>query len=129
MLRALVWLRTGDRRKAAAIATTAGVWLGGLLVLAGIVDALATADLIGGLWFMLLGWFLRSAARAEASSQRTADLLSGLTVADVMTLAEGRCDAVPVVSTSGALLGLVTATDVVAAVARGTIPVMAGADS
>ena len=50
-------------------------------------------------------------------------------IAVARIMAEGRCDALPVVSTSGGLLGLVTATDVVAAVARGTIPVMAGADS
>jgi CBS domain-containing protein len=32
---------------------------------------------------------------------------------------EGRCDAVPVVTAAGILLGLVTATDLVAALARG----------
>jgi CBS-domain-containing membrane protein len=41
----------------------------------------------------------------------------------------GRCDAVPVVTAAGFLLGLVTATDVVAAVARGAVPVVARADS
>ena len=132
VLRALVWLRTGDRRKAASVATTAGVWLGGLLVLAGIVEALATADLIGGLWFVLLGWFLRSAARAEASSERTAELLSGLTVSDVMTpdvpvlpvyvsldhaaavVLDSRQEAYPVVAVDGTPLGVVTADQIAA---------------
>lgn len=50
-------------------------------------------------------------------------------IAVARIMAEGPCDAVPVVSTSGALLGLVTATDLVAAVARRTITVIAGADS
>jgi CBS domain-containing protein len=49
------------------------------------------------------------------------------TVAQIMT--ESRCDAVPVVSRAGFLLGLVTATDVVAAVARGAVPVVARTDS
>lgn len=40
-------------------------------------------------------------------------------VARVMV--EGGCDAVPVVADSGAVLGLVTATDIVAAVARGAV--------
>ena len=44
-------------------------------------------------------------------------------VARVMTA--GRCDAVPVVSATGVLLGLVTATDIVAAVARTAVPVAA----
>ena len=132
MLRPLVWLRTGDRRRAASVATTAGLWLGGLLVVGGIVEALATGDLIGGLWFMLLGWFLRSAARAEASSERTADLLAGLTVADVMArdapalpaylsldraaalVADGRHEAYPVVAFDGAPLGVVTADQIAA---------------
>ena len=132
VLRALVWLRTGDRRRAASVATTAGLWLGGLLVVGGIVEALATGDLIGGLWFMLLGWFLRSAARAEASSERTADLLAGLTVADVMArdapalpaylsldraaalVADGRHEAYPVVAFDGAPLGVVTADQIAA---------------
>ena len=41
-------------------------------------------------------------------------------VARVMV--SGRCDAVPVVTGSGVLLGLVTASDLVAAVARGILP-------
>jgi Zn-dependent protease/CBS domain-containing protein len=132
VLRALVWLRTGDRRRAASVATTAGLWLGGLLVVGGIVEALATGDLIGGLWFMLLGWFLRSAARAEASSERTAELPAGLTVADVMTrdvpalpayltldraaalVADSRHEAYPVVAVDGTPLGTVTADEIAA---------------
>jgi CBS domain-containing protein len=48
-------------------------------------------------------------------------------VAGVM--ADGHCDAVPVVTVAGVLLGLVTATDLVAAVARGALPVAAHAGS
>jgi CBS-domain-containing membrane protein len=48
-------------------------------------------------------------------------------VARVMT--GGRCDAVPVVTAGGVLLGLVTATDLVAAVARGSAPVAARSES
>jgi CBS-domain-containing membrane protein len=42
---------------------------------------------------------------------------------------EGHCDAVPVVTTAGVLLGLVTATDLIAAVARGVVPVAADSGS
>jgi CBS-domain-containing membrane protein len=44
-------------------------------------------------------------------------------------MADGHCDAVPIVNTAGVLLGLVTATDLVAAVARAALPVPAHADS
>jgi CBS-domain-containing membrane protein len=48
-------------------------------------------------------------------------------VAGVM--ADGHCDAVPIVNAAGVLLGLVTATDLVAAVARAALPILANADS
>jgi CBS domain-containing protein len=48
-------------------------------------------------------------------------------VARVMT--EGRCDAVPVVTAPGVLVGLVTATDLIAAVARGAVSVAADSGS
>jgi CBS domain-containing protein len=44
-------------------------------------------------------------------------------------MADDHCDAVPVVTVAGMLLGLVTATDLVAAVARGALPVAAHAES
>ncbi len=44
-------------------------------------------------------------------------------------MAEGHCDAVPVVSAAGILLGLVTATDLIEAVARGAVPVAARGES
>jgi CBS domain-containing protein len=44
-------------------------------------------------------------------------------------MAGGHRDAVPVVTAAGVLLGLVTATDLVAAIARGGLLVAAHADS
>ena len=44
-------------------------------------------------------------------------------------MAEGHCDAVPVVTAAGMLVGLVTAADLVTAVARGAVPVAAGVGS
>jgi CBS domain-containing protein len=48
-------------------------------------------------------------------------------VAKVMT--ETHCDAVPVVTAAGDLLGLITATDLVAAVACGAVPARQSASS
>ena len=47
----------------------------------------------------------------------------------VHRVAGGHRDAVPVVTAAGVLLGLVTATDLVAAIAHGGLPVAAHADS
>jgi CBS domain-containing protein len=44
-------------------------------------------------------------------------------------MAGGHRGAVPVVTAAGVLLGLVTATDLVAAIARGGLPAAADADS
>jgi len=41
-------------------------------------------------------------------------------------MADGHCDAVPVVTAAGMLVGLVTATDLVTAIAHGAVPVAAG---
>jgi CBS domain-containing protein len=64
-----------------------------------------------------VGELVARGARSVLPDQPASD------VARVMT--EGHCDAVPVVTTAGVLLGLVTATDLIAAVARGVVPVAA----
>lgn len=122
VLRAVLWARRGSRRDATLAAARAGRGLGigvigvGLLVFAayGVVD---------GVWLMLLGWFLVTAAGAEALHAR----LEGVTVAEVMTRAPvvapdwvtvrelidqyvmaHRCSTFPLRAFSGHISGLVT---------------------
>src|SRR5690606_14465213 len=40
---------------------------------------------VGGLWFIVLGWFLLNAARAEQMQTHLRDALAGLSVAVAMT--------------------------------------------
>ncbi|MDI2129511.1 site-2 protease family protein [Yinghuangia seranimata] len=84
VLRALVWRHTGDRERALQSAARAGRRLGGAFLALGVLLILtgATGD---GLWFVLLGWFVMTAARGEAVQSTLAHSLDGLTVADVMT--------------------------------------------
>ena len=84
VLRAVVWRRTGDRDRAELVATRGGRATGLLLIWLGIAEAIATANLVGGLWFMLIGWFLMSAASVEQAASVGHHALEGLTVADVM---------------------------------------------
>jgi CBS domain-containing protein len=82
---------------------------------------------LGGLWFVLIGWFIASAAGAEEQHAVANESMAGLRAQDVMTaepitvppqLSVGqllddyalrfRCSAFPVVSPEGPLLGLVT---------------------
>lgn len=126
ILRALIWQRTHDRTRAALAADRAGRGLGTVMIGLGAIDVLAAGDFIGGLWIAVLGWFLRSAANAEAQATQRHVLLDGVTIGSVMTgeptslpdyqtvqraLARVLTDqhsAYPVVSFEGRPVGLVT---------------------
>ncbi len=84
VLRAILWHRWGDQRRATATAAGAGVVTGALLIGLGLLGVAAGA-FVGGVWFVLLGWFLLDAARAEASGADVRRRLAGVRVADVMT--------------------------------------------
>lgn len=81
VLRALLWWRGGDRRRAEQASTRTGVGLGVALAVLGWIEILAGG--LGGLWFVLLGLFLVSAARAESNAAVTAGIT--ITAAEVMT--------------------------------------------
>jgi Zn-dependent protease/CBS domain-containing protein len=125
LLHALVWRRTGDHARATAAATTAGRWFGASLVALGLL--LTFGGVVTGLWFVLLGWFVITAARAEATHELLQGAFSRLRVRDVMTpspivvpasasvaglvdewFLHHRCSAFPVVDEHGAVVGLVT---------------------
>ena len=84
VLAALLWRHHGDRVRAAVSATRAGMVFGYALIALGVLVFLAGGG-IGGLWFVFLGWFLLTAARAETSHVQLHDTLAGVRVADVMT--------------------------------------------
>jgi Zn-dependent protease/CBS domain-containing protein len=127
VLRAMLWRRYRDRLRAERAAARAGRFLGAAII------GLGAAELLGlgsyeGLWLMLIGWFLFSAAGAEESAARAAAALAGVRVADIMTphpdlapawstvgdfidrvAAQSRQGAFPVVDLGGRLSGLVVA--------------------
>jgi Zn-dependent protease/CBS domain-containing protein len=83
VLRAILWRIRGDKDAAQISADRAGVALGLLLVIGGAAEILFAADL-SGLWLVLLGWFLMSAAAAETANVRMHAALDGRRVRDVM---------------------------------------------
>jgi Zn-dependent protease/CBS domain-containing protein len=126
VLQAVLWRRTGDRLGATLTAARAGGTFGYVLIGLGLLQMTAGAS-IGGLWFVFLGWFLLLAARAEASSVATRELLSGVQVCDVMSpdpvvvpatttvsdlleryALQYRFTAFPLVDETGDLAGLIT---------------------
>lgn len=84
LLRAFLWWRTGDRVRATAGAAAAGRGFGWLLLLAGLL-LFARGDAVGGLWFVMLAWFLIAAATAEGRQAQLRAVLAGVTVRHAMT--------------------------------------------
>ena len=84
LLHALLWWRSGDSATATIYAAMAGRVFGAVLVAIGLISMLAGQDL-GGLWFVVLGWFLMQAVRQEVLSARVTQAFTGLRVRDLMS--------------------------------------------
>jgi Zn-dependent protease len=82
--RAVAWKLTGDRGRATRVAAYLGQGFAGLLILYGIWVIAAQNDTVGGLWSIVLGYLLGSAARAAIAQSAFTDRLAGVTVADIM---------------------------------------------
>jgi Zn-dependent protease len=83
ILRALVWMRSGDRARGERAATGAGQVVGAALTGAGVAQLLIL-DQTGGLWLMLVGWFLMWAASAERKTRALQAAAAGVLVGDLM---------------------------------------------
>jgi CBS domain-containing protein len=125
ILHALVWKASGDRDRATRVSTGAGRVFGYLLVGVGIV--MVASGSIGGAWIAFVGWFVISAATAEATHALLKGALGGVRVRDVMTahpvtvggdqrvddlldeaFLRHHCSSFPVVDRAGHPMGLVT---------------------
>lgn len=84
VLRAILWRRYHSRSRADLAAANAGRALGLTLLFVGFAEIVFLGTTTG-LWMMLIGWFLMSAARAEATSRLIRDALQDLPVRDIMT--------------------------------------------
>lgn len=85
LLRAVVWRLTGSLQKATKVATTAGRWLGYMIIAAGLYFLLIMNQLVGGLWFIFIGWFLSNAANASYQHLLLRHVLQDIRARDAMT--------------------------------------------
>ncbi|MCU1378064.1 MAG: Zn-dependent protease [Acidimicrobiales bacterium] len=83
ILRAALWAWRHDQTWANLKAARAGVAFGYVLVVVGILTLFSPG--VGGLWFILIGWFLINVARAEESQAVTKSSLGDRLVGEVMT--------------------------------------------
>ena len=84
MLRAALWAWRRDIVRATRIAARVGDVFGLLLIVLG-VFAVLRGNLIGGVWQLLIGMFIRTAAAASFQHTMTQRLLADVSVAQVMT--------------------------------------------
>ncbi|MDN3355170.1 site-2 protease family protein [Actinomadura sp. DC4] len=83
ILRALVWMRSGDRSRGDRVATGAGQIMGAGLAGAGVAQLIFLGQ-SGGLWLMLIGWFLVWAAGAEAKARAVREAASDVHIRELM---------------------------------------------
>ena len=84
LFRGLAWKFTGNLTKATRWASNGGKLLGYLLMGLGILQTFAGA-VMGGLWMLFIGWFLRGAAEASYTQHVLQRLLEGIRADTVMT--------------------------------------------
>lgn len=89
LLRSLLWMRTGDLRAATARAANWGSGIALGLMLLGVLQIFGGA-LVGGLWLIFIGMFLRGAAQASYHGVVVEQALRGATAGDLM-VAEPVC--------------------------------------
>ena len=84
MLRAALWRWQGDLRRATRIASAIGGGFGIALIVLG-VFRVVTGDFVGGMWWFLIGLFVRLAAQASYQQVVIREGLRGVPVRRIMT--------------------------------------------
>jgi Zn-dependent protease/CBS domain-containing protein len=83
VFRSIAWKRTRNFRRATRIASGAGEMVAWTIIIVGFFLLLG-GFIFNGLWLLLIGWFLLSAARSELSNLQFEAVLSGLRARDLM---------------------------------------------
>ena len=84
LLRAVAWHWTGSFDRATRVASFAGRLFSTVLMGIGVFIALG-GNVLGGVWLLLIGWFLENAAAATEAQAGLRALLRDVTVAQAMT--------------------------------------------
>jgi Zn-dependent protease/CBS domain-containing protein len=91
VLRSLLWRRNGDLLRSTATSVKAAKFVAYTMMLIGGIF-IFTVDVVSGLWFILIGWFVMSGAQGEMAQMMLQQELSNLRAVDIMTR---RLDSVP----------------------------------
>ncbi len=85
VLRGSLWRSEKDLLCATRNATRVSEILSLLMIAAGLLLVVATADFVNGIWIIFLGWFIRSGAETSLQQTQMTEALHGVSVADIMT--------------------------------------------
>lgn len=80
VLRSILWHLRGDLRRATRAASRVGAGFGMTLIILGFASLLLLRDPVGGLWWILIGMFLRAAAHQSYQQVLMRQALAGLPV-------------------------------------------------
>lgn len=83
VLRAALWARSHNMLRATRWAATAGTYISFALIAVGVVSILA-GSFIGGVWFVVIGWFLRNSSEASYQQLVLRNALEGARVGDMI---------------------------------------------
>lgn len=84
MLRALIWRLTGSLERATLVASRTGQVVAITLIGIGVLRAF-TGSAIGGLWLILLGWFMDTGAQGSYQQALLREALGKVRVGEIMT--------------------------------------------
>ncbi len=84
VLRAVIWQARGDLRGATRIASASGALFGGALMILGLLSILG-GGVVGGVWFAVIGLFLRSSAKTAYRQLVLREILEGEPVERFLT--------------------------------------------
>jgi CBS domain-containing protein len=83
LLRGLLWKSMGKTR-ATRLAARSGTLFAYFLIMSGVISLVRGAG-ISGMWYVLIGWFLKDASAGAYQSARVDEALRGVTAADAMS--------------------------------------------
>jgi Zn-dependent protease/predicted transcriptional regulator len=84
VLRSIIWRATGNLHRATRAAVIVGEVLAYLFILFGLW-LFFIGDILDGIWFGFIGWYLLSAARSANTQDMLQTMLRGVKVTEVMT--------------------------------------------
>jgi len=85
VLRGSLWRSSKNLLSATRNATRVSEILSLLMIAAGLLLVVATADFVNGIWIIFLGWFIRSGAETSLQQTQMTEALHRISVGDIMT--------------------------------------------